>query len=441
MIIGNGRLYTNDPDNLYIENGAVYIEGGLVKEVGKFEDIKAKYPNEELLDADGRLIMPGMINAHTHIYSSYARGMSVDKPQRDFNEILENLWWNLDKKLTLKDTELNAYTTYMESIRNGTTTVIDHHASPYHTEGSLFKIAEVAKKIGIRTSLCYEVSDRDGEEITDQQIKENVDFIKAYQGDDQSMIKGLFGLHASFTVSDKTLEKSVKAMQGLDSGYHVHVAEGIKDQMHCVQTYGRRIVERFYDWGLLGKKSLAVHCVHTNIRELEILRDTDTNCVHNPESNMGNAVGCTPAIKMIEMGLRLGLGTDAYTHDMFESMKVANILHRHHLCNPTVGFMETMTMQFVNNPIIAQNVLDSPQLGIIKEGAAADIITMEYNPITPFSGDNFYGHALFGMTGRLTNDVVINGKLILKDRKFVEIDEEEIVAKSREGAAAIWPKM
>lgn len=441
MIIGNGRLYTNDSENLFLENGAVYVKDGLVEEVGEFEHLKNKYPGEEVLDVNGKLIMPGMINAHTHIYSAYARGMAVDKPQRDFNEILENLWWNLDKKLTLEDTELNAYTTYMESIRNGTTTVIDHHASPYHTEGSLFKIAEVAKDIGVRTSLCYEVSDRDGEEITNQQIKENVDFIKAYQGDDQNMIKGMFGLHASFTVSDETLEKARVAMEGVDAGYHVHVAEGIKDQMSCLKTHGKRIVERFNDWGLLGPKSLAIHCIHINTREMEILRDTDTNCVHNPESNMGNAVGCTPAIKMLEMGLRLGLGTDAYTHDMFESMKVANILHRHHLCDPTVGFMQTMTMQFVNNPVIARNVLGGPELGVIKKGAAADIITLEYNPLTPFGGNNFYGHALFGMTGRLTNDVIINGKLVLKDRQFVNLDEEAILARSREGAAKIWPQM
>lgn len=441
MIIGNGRLYTNDPENLFMENGGVYTKNGLVEEVGNFEDLKAKYPGEEVLDVEGKLIMPGMINCHTHIYSAYARGMSVDKPQRDFFEILENLWWNLDKKLTLEDTELNAYTTYMESIRNGSTTVIDHHASPYHTEGSLFKIADVAKDIGVRTSLCYEVSDRDGETITDQQIKENVDFIKAFQGDDQSMIKGMFGMHASFTVSDKTMEKAKKAMEGVDAGYHVHVAEGIKDQELCLEQHGKRIVERFNDWGLLGPKSIGVHCVHVNEAEMQILKDTDTNLVHNPESNMGNAVGTTPVIKLMEMGLRLGLGTDAYTHDMFESMKVANILQRQYLGTPTVGFMEAVTMQFVNNPIIARNVLGGPELGVIKKGAAADIITLEYEPLTPFGGNNFYGHALFGMTGRLTNDVMINGKLVLKDRVFLHLDEEAILARSREGAARIWPTM
>lgn len=441
MIIGNGKIITNDASNPFIENGAVYISDNMIKEVGTTNDIKTAHPQAEFHDARGMVIMPGMINSHTHIYSAFARGMAVSGPGNDFGEILEHTWWKLDRKLALEDCKLNAYTTYIESIRNGVTTVIDHHSSPYAAENSLFVIAEAAKDLGIRTSLCYEVSDRDGEEILEKEIKENIDFIKHTLKDDNGdMIKGLFGLHASFTVSEETLEKCTKAMQGLDAGYHVHVAEGYTDQVDSVRKYGKRIVERFEDAGILGPKTIAVHCIHTNKREWEILRDTDTNVAHNPESNMGNAVGASPVVQMLQTGVRVGLGTDAYTNDMFESMKVANILQRHHNVDPTVGFMDAINMQLVNNPLIVANYFNQP-LGVIKPGAYADIITVDYHPMTPLNGNNTFGHILFGFQGAMVQDTMINGKFVMKNRQILPVDAEKIYADSAAHAAKIWPGM
>ncbi|MDY2987463.1 MAG: putative aminohydrolase SsnA, partial [Peptoniphilus sp.] len=378
MIIGNGKLITNDAENNFYDNGAVLVRGNIIEEVGNFEDLKKAYPEEEIIDVKGNVIMPGMICAHSHIYSAYARGMGVSKPTVDFFTVLENLWWALDKKLTLEDVKLNAYTTYIESIRNGVTTLIDHHAGPNSVTGSLFTIADAAKELGIRTSLCYEVSDRDGKEIALKGIKENVDFIKACQKDDNGdMIKGLFGMHASFTISDDTLYKAREAMEGVYDGYHIHVAEGIEDEYDSLKKHGKRVVERLHDFDILGERTLAVHCVHANPREIDIIKATNTNVVHNPESNMNNAVGCPPVKYMLDKGIVVGLGTDAYTNDMFESMKVANILQAHHLCDPTVGFMETINMQFKNNPIILSKYFNRP-LGVIEKGAYADLITLKY---------------------------------------------------------------
>ena len=185
MIIGNGPVITNDVNNSFIENGGVLIKDNVIIEVGEFSSLRKAYPKEEIYDVQGKVIMPGMICAHSHIYSAYARGMSVNKPTVSFLEILDNLWWNLDKKLTLEDVKLNALTTYIESIQNGVTTLIDHHSGPGSVSGSLFTIAEAAEELGMRTSLCYEVSDRDGKEITLKAIKENIEFIKACQHDDR----------------------------------------------------------------------------------------------------------------------------------------------------------------------------------------------------------------------------------------------------------------
>lgn len=440
MILGNGRLITNDKAGTFIEKGALLIKGNLIEDIGNFEDVKRKYPDEEIIDVKGRVIMPGMICAHSHIYSAYARGMSVGKRSGDFLEILENIWWNLDKKLTLEDVSLNALTTFIESIQNGVTTVIDHHSGPFSVTGSLFTIAESARNIGIRTSLCYEVSDRDGKDIVIDEIKENIDFIKYCNQTRQDMVKALFGLHASFTLSDETLYKVKEEMEGLSSGYHIHVAEGIDDQYNSLRKYGKRVVERLFDFGLLGGKTIAVHCTHINGREIEILKSTDTTVVHNPESNMNNAVGCPPIISMIEKGVRVGLGTDAYTNDMFESMKVANILHKFYLCDPTVGFLETKKMQFENNPEILSKYFNNT-LGILTKGAYADIITLDYEPLTPMNGETWFGHSLFGFSGKGVNDTLINGKFVMKDRKIINVDVKEIMSKSAHRAAEIWKQI
>jgi putative selenium metabolism protein SsnA len=440
MIIGKGRLVTNDPDQPYFEEGAVRVTGEIVDAVGHFDDLKKQYPDDQVLDAKSRVIMPGMINAHTHIYSSYARGMGVSKPTRNFPEILKNLWWALDRSLTMEDNELSAYTTFIDSIRNGVTTLFDHHASPHAVEGSLFALADAAAKIGIRGSFSMELSDRDGVRIADKEIKENVDFIKAMNTDEQDMIKGMFGMHASFTLSDKTLDKVKTAMEGIDAGYHIHVGEGREDQYDSLEKYDMRVTERLLGWGLLGPKTIAVHAVNVNGRELDILAETDTTVVHNPMSNMGNAVGSTPVLGMLRRGIRLGLGTDAYTHDMFESIKVSKILQSHRLSDPTVGFAQALKLQYEGNPAIAALHFKRP-LGVLKQGAYADIITLDYFPFTPFGADNWKGHLLFGGYGRMTNDVVINGRVVMRDREILTVDQERIFARTAERAAAVWPKL
>lgn len=441
ILVGNGRLITQDNLNPYMEDGCIVINENKIEDIGSTTGMKSKYPNHEYIDANKKVIMPGLINSHMHIYSSFARGMSVPgKPSENFSEILENLWWKLDKQLTLEDTKYSAYSTYIECIKSGVTTVFDHHASPNAIEGSLFAINDVAKELGIRTCLCYEVSDRDGGLTIDRGIKENVDFIKYAQNDDSDMAKGMFGLHAAFTLSDDTLNKCATEMEGLDTGYHVHAAEGIADLHYNLQNHGKRVVERLMDFGVLKEKTIAVHCIHVNSSEINLLKGTNTFVVHNPESNMGNAVGCSPAIELLKRGITVGLGTDGYTSDMFESLKVANIIHKHHLCDPRVGFGEGQKMLFDNNTKIAKAYFKD-DLGIIKKGAYADVIVVDYTPHTPLTENTLGGHIIFGMSGRSVDTTIINGKVLMKDRELVNIDESEILSKSREVSKKLWNRI
>lgn len=441
LLIGNGRVITQDKNMPYVEKGCIVTEDNLIKEIGKTEDLKKKYPKGEFLDVKGKIIMPGMVNTHHHIYSAFARGMNLTgKAPQNFIDILEGLWWKIDKKLSLEDVKYSAYTTYIDCIKNGTTTVFDHHASPGAVRESLFTIGNVAKELGIRSCLCYEVSDRDGQNIMQDGIKENIEFMKYANSSKDNLLKGMFGLHASFTLSDKTLNQCVEAIDTLDGGFHIHTAEGIDDLYDSLEKHGKRVVQRLMDFSILGEKTIAVHCIHVNNLEIDILKETKTNVIHNPESNMGNAVGCAPVIEMMNRGVLLGLGTDGYTSDVFESMKVGNIIHKHHLGNPNVGFTEIPKMLFQNNSKIAAKYFKHP-VGVLKAGAYADIIVADYDPLTPMNKDNYNSHILFGLSGKSVETTIVNGKIVMKDRKLQGVDEEKIYEKSRQLASKLWMRI
>ena len=437
IIIGNGRLITRNAAEPYYENGAVVTENELIKETGTTAEMRLKYPDAEFVDAKGDVIMPAFINAHTHIYSALARGLSIaGYNPTNFYEVLDGMWWKIDRSLTLEDTRRSAYTTIIDCIKTGCTTIFDHHASFCQIEGSLFAIADAAKALGIRACLCYEVSERDGEKKCDESIEENKSFIDHCERENDSMLKAMFGGHALFTIGDKTFEKCVKANGGR-TGFHIHVCEGMNDVYDSLQNYGRRPVQRLQDHGILGEKTILGHCIHVNTAEMEIIKDTGTMVVNNPESNMGNAIGICPVLQLHKRGILLGMGTDAYTNDMLESLKVALCSQRSQNCLPNVGWCEVTDMLFRNNAKIGEKYFPV-QLGVLKAGAAADIIVMDYKPFTPFSDENIDGHMIFGMTGRQCQTTIAGGKLLMQDRVLVGIDEEAENAHILEAAKKLW---
>lgn len=437
LVIGNGKLFTRNDEMPFVENGAVAIEGTKIAAVGETEAIKKQYGDAEFIDAKGGVIMPAFINTHEHIYSAMARGLSIKGYNpKGFLDILDGQWWTIDRHLTLEQTKYSAVETLISCIRNGVTTVFDHHASFGQIGGSLFTIADVAKELGVRACLCYEISDRDGMDKARESVMENAEFIRYALKDDTDMIAGMMGMHAQFTISDATMELAA-ANKPDEVGYHIHVAEGIEDLHDCLKKYGKRIVDRLMDFNILGEKTLLGHCIYINPHEMDLIRDTNTMVVHNPESNMGNACGCPPTMELVHRGILTGLGTDGYTHDMLESYKVANVLHKHHLCDANAAWGEVPKMLFENNAAIANRYFKTP-LGVLKEGAAGDVIVVDYNPPTQLDASNINGHILFGMTGRDVVTTVANGRVLMKDREIKVIDVEEAMAKCREESAKLW---
>lgn len=433
----NGIVATLGQNNQVLWNASVVTDGEQIVAVGDAADLKARYPKAEAVDCEGKIILPGFICTHHHFYSTMARGMGIPgEPASNFVEILERLWWKVDRALDAEDITLSAQVPLIDCIRNGTTTVIDHHASPSMRDGSLDLIESTVRQAGIRASLCYEVSDRNE---PGGGIAENERFIKKIgKGDGQ--IAAMMGLHASFTVSDETVEKCVGIAKDAGVGCHIHVAEDASDRKDSIEKYGVPTVKRLHKLNVTGEKSIFVHCVHIDEEEMQVVADTKTVIVHNPESNMNNAVGVTKLLKLLEKGILVGLGTDGMSSDMLSQMRAAYLLHRLANLDPRVAFMEAPQLLLQNNADIVERQFGI-RVGEIAVGRPADLAIMDYRPPTPLSNANFLGHLIFGLVDATVDTTVCRGKILMQGKKILSMDEERIAARSRELAPDMWKRL
>lgn len=442
LLIKNGIVITLGEKNKIIHNGALLIEENIIKKVGKISEFKEIDQSVEVIDAKGKLIMPGFINTHTHFYSTFARGLMPKQPAaKNFVEILKKLWWPLDNALNEKDIYYSTIVAAINGIKRGTTTFFDHHESQSIQQGIMDVIEEPVKKVGVRANLSLGISDRykkgkDG-------IKENVRFIEKINKHKKltkdELISAMFGLHALFTVNETSLNESAAIAKSLGVGLHVHTAEDISDQIVNKNRYGKRVIKRLYDTGGLGKNTIAVHCVHLDDKEMDLLASTNTVVVHNPQSNMNNAVGVANVLKMLDKKITIGLGTDGMSSGMQDDVKVANLLHKHNCKDPRIFFRESCSLLLENNAKIA-NRFFTKKLGELKEDTYADIILIDYLAPTPLNESTFSGHFLFGICEAPVDTTIINGKVIMKERKLLNIDEEKIFAESRNQAENFWKR-
>lgn len=433
----NGIVVTLGENNRVLWNAAVVTDGETVAAVGDAAEMRRLYPEAEAVDCSGKIILPGFICAHHHFYSTMARGMAIPgDPAENFVQILERLWWKVDRAILDEDILLSAHLPLIDCIRNGTTTVIDHHASPSMRDGSLDIIEGAVRQAGLRASLCYEVSDRN---VKGGGIAENERFIKKVgQGDGQ--IAAMMGLHASFTVSDETVETCVGIARDHGVGCHIHVAEDAADRQDSLTRYGVPTVNRLHRLGVTGEKSIFVHCVHVDEAEMDLLAETGTIVVHNPESNMNNAVGVTPLLTMLKKGVLVGLGTDGMNSDMLAQMRCAYLLHRLANRDPRVAFVEAPTLLLQNNREIARRQFGLP-LGEIAPGRPADLAILDYHPPTPLSEANFLGHLIFGLVDAVVDTTVCRGQILMRNKQVLTMDEERIAARSRELAPKMWKRL
>jgi putative selenium metabolism protein SsnA len=442
MLITNATLLTFGAAPRVVPGGAVYYETDTILEVGSTAELMARFPHAETLDARGKVVMPGLICGHTHFYGAFARGMAIPgEPPANFVEILERLWWKIDRALTLEDCYTSALVCLVDAIRHGTTTLVDHHASPNAIDGSLDAVARAVLEAGLRASLCYEVTDRNGEAGTQAGIAENARFIRRLHREPHPRLGASFGLHASLTVSDATLKACVAQAKALGVGFHLHVAEDMADQRDSLRQYNLRVVERLEKRGVLGPQTIAAHCVNVDGYEMETLRSSRSHVTHQPRSNMNNAVGVADVAGMLRRGINVALGNDGFSNNMFTEMHVAYLLHKINARDPRAvpGDMVTQ-MAFENNSRVASLFWNKP-VGVLEPGALADIILLDYCPFTPLTDGNFPWHIVFGMDGSQVTHTICGGQLLMHERRLLTFDESAIAGRAKELAKGVWRRV
>jgi putative selenium metabolism protein SsnA len=386
---------------------------------------------EPVSDLSGKFVMPGMVCGHTHLYSALARGMPAPKKTpRNFYEILKYVWWTLDRAL---DEEAVYYSTLagaLDAVRAGTTTLIDHHASPNFIRGSLGVMGEAFEQVGLRGVLCYEVTDRNGMPGAKLGLEENAAWVAKNRG---PMFGGLVGAHASFTLSDKSLRDCAELAEELRSGVHIHVAEDPCDQADCTKKYRMRLIDRLGEANVFGPKTILGHCTHLDKASLEIAKRAGCWFAHNTRSNMNNAVGYAPVHLM---GRQVALGTDGIGADMFEEVKFAWFKAR----DGRNGLGIADVVGFLAGSQRLASMLLGVKLGKLEVGAAADLAVLDYPTPTAVTAGNLLGHLIFGMSSQFVTDTMVNGRWVLRNRKVTGVDDEAIREKSKKVAEKVWKK-
>lgn len=431
------------PDPLEAEfhtDQAVAIDGEEIAAVGPAEALRDRYPQAEVLDGKGGFLLPGLIDAHTHLYAALSAGMpGPSEPPRTFPQILERVWWQFDKALREDDVVISALVGSVHSLRSGITTLFDHHASPLAVPDSLSWLAEGVEQIGLRACLAYEVSDRDGPVSRDQGIDENRRFIRELQERHHPLLRGMFGLHAVFSLSDETLRRCADEATSLGVGCHMHMAEHHPEVVKFAETHDQTIAEFLREIGLLKPSTLVAHTVHVEEPDIRVLVEMETFNVHNPKSNMGNGVGIAPVAGMLELGQPVGLGSDGF-YDIPVEMDTAKRLQTLRAGDPS-AFSDSLALKLVydHNARFAERVFGC-RLGKIAEGYAADVILVDYRPMTPVREENLAGHIVAAL-GSGPHTALVGGSVVMRDGNILGIDEAELTERSQVQATEFWARL
>ena len=441
MIIKNANVITCDNEKRIFPDASVVIgTDGKIQAIIEKNSEKLDFAgHSEVIDAHNQYLMPASICTHTHFYGAFSRGMYIPGEAPDaFPVILEKLWWKLDKSLDEKANYYSALVCIIDAIKHGTTTLIDHHASPNSISGSLDVLAKAIKESGIRASLCYEVTDRDGKDKAQQGLEENLRFIKELENYPDEHLSSLFGLHASLTLSDETLKKA-RDLCPPTTGFHIHTAEHVVDEYDSLKKSGKRVIERLDSFGILGEKTIVAHGVHIDAKEIGLLAKSGTWLSHQPRSNMNNAVGLPPVESMMNAGVRVCLGNDGFSNSMWQEWNAAYLAHKLINFDPRRMPADLIyQMAVINNRELIKTQFNGLETGIIKPGAAADLILVDYQPFTDLNSDNLPWHIVFGFRESMITSTIVNGKVLMKDRVLTILDEEAITREAKTISSYVW---
>ncbi|MDO9548665.1 MAG: amidohydrolase family protein [Candidatus Marinimicrobia bacterium] len=392
-----------------IENGAIEIDNGRIAWIGKSDDLR--HSEVRTIDLQGRLVLPGLLNPHHHLYSALATGLAPIGPTSNFNLILENLWWHLDKTLDAESIFYSAIHGLIQSVKYGVTTIFDHHASMNAVSGSLELIEKAFREVGVRGLLCYEISDRMGEDSLEMQLDENIGFWESHRQNNQ--IQGMLGLHANFTLSERTMAM-IRDHKPEELPIHIHCGEDRADFQYCVDHGYAGPVDRLNEFGLLSKDSFLAHCIHLSGKDYELIRGIQPVIISNPESNANNNVGAMDIAKI----QKYVLGTDGMTGNILGTM-------RSHFLQRNGKIADPLDIQFRYPAELIECYF--PNAGKLAQGKRADLAITNYIPVTEINLGNLFYHLIFGVQGQPMYMTIADGIILYKDGVMQTIDEQEII--------------
>ena len=419
-----------------VEDAGVAVVDGKIVAVGPLQDVSKGFGADEVVDARGCVVMPGLICSHTHLYGIALRGSALNiQPPSDFLQILQRVWWPADEALTNDDAYATALAAGIESLTNGTTCYADTYSAPNAIEGSLDQIARASNEVGLRGLISFEATERRSVEEGTRGLRESMRFI---QKKDKGRTMGMISLHASFTVSDDLISRGVEASRRRRVPLTIHVSEGPNDGYHNMERYGKRSVERLQERGLLSPRAVLAHCVHLNEREIELIARSSASVAHNPMSNMLNAVGVASLMEMVDHGVNVGLGNDGYVFDMFENMRAGFLLQRVARRNPNRPTpQEVVEMCTVN----AARAYGLSSLGSIEVGKRADIIVVRPTfTATPYSG-SVYGYIVNGLRGPDVRDAIVDGQVVMRNRRLLTLDVRQAEVRVLRAMGRLWQRL
>ena len=416
------KATVTDGHSFLIEDGAIKMENGKFTFIGKSSELPVD--SSETIDLHSRLVLPGLLNPHHHLYSALATGLAPIGATNNFTQILENLWWHLDKTLDEESVYYSAINGLIQSVRYGVTTVFDHHASMNAVKGSLAIIEKAFRGIGVKGLLCYEISDRMGENHLAEQIEENIDFWKNHRNDKH--IHGMLGLHANFTLSEKTMTRLQKEKPA-DMPIHIHCGEDRADWQYCVDHGYAGPADRLNEFGLLTEDSFLAHCIHLSEKDYELIDNIQPVVISNPESNANNNVGAMNLSKI----KNYILGTDGMTGNVLGTMRSHFLFRNGKIENP-------LKILFQRPAEVIQRFFTGA--GTLRNGFNADIAVTDYIPVTPISLDNLFYHLLFGVQGREMYMTIADGRILFANNEMHNISETETILKVKEAAVRLHRK-
>ncbi|MDO9629176.1 MAG: amidohydrolase family protein [Acholeplasmataceae bacterium] len=414
----------------FIENGFVIFDEKIIDFGDMSQFINHGY---EILDGKDMLVMPSLVCGHTHIYSTFARGMSVYFDPKNFQDILDQLWWKLDKELENPMIYYSGIVSAVDFMKNGVTTIIDHHASGADITYSLESLRKaVVTDAGLRGAFAFEVSDRFD---TTEAIEENRIF---YEENQTKTTRGLFGLHAGMSLSEETLKSVKKSLA--NAPIHIHVAESELDEKDSLKKYEERIIHRLDRHGLINKKSIIAHAIYTNDEELKIIKEKNAVIAVNFSSNMNNSVGIPNLKKFREKGIPVIIGNDGISSSI--TTEYLAIYYQTHLFDkkPQIFGLNELK-QMIDDTYEYANNLFGIQIGRIKKGYDSDLLMIPYIEPTPISKENALGHLFFGLFNSFKPmHVFVKGDYVVKNYQ-VSQELNTLYKEAKHQAKKLWEKV